>query len=81
VSGGRFEIIHVPVPGGGFIVRDNYAMPIPLIAGGSRFKYNRHQPHSRYYDTREDAIAVAMWLIERAAGYPPSRELVENPRF
>lgn len=31
--------------------------------------------------TREEAQAIVDWLTERAAGYPPSRELVENPRF
>lgn len=65
----RFTVICVPVPAGGYCVRDNRARPIPLIAFGQRFA-TRHQPHSRYYDTAEEAMAVACWLADRAARYP-----------
>jgi hypothetical protein len=78
---GRFHVKHVPVPAGGFIVEDRFALPIKrLIAteGGCTF-HTRHQPHSHYYETRAEAQAVADWLKERAAGYPWNPLMSEAP--
>lgn len=36
---------------------------------------------SQLYDTESDAMLVREWLEERAAGYPPNRVLVNEPRF
>lgn len=64
----RFEVIYVPVPQGGYCMRDNGTLRC-LAIGGQRYNTMRN-PHSSYYATREEASAIATWLVERAAGYP-----------
>lgn len=76
----RFRVKHVPVPEGGHIVCDTFALPVRLHAGGVLYnRYERHQPHSAYYASHEDAQAVADWLVERAAGYPYNPLMAEWP--
>lgn len=62
----RFEILHVPVPAGGYCVRDNNRWQ---RLWGIGYRTPRH-PTSGYYETREEAAALAKWLAERAARYP-----------
>jgi len=74
----RFIVKHVPVPAGGHIVADTFALPVRFHANGILHnRYERHQPHSRYYATHEEAQAVADWLTERAAGYPVNLVLAD----
>ena len=68
---GRFIVKHVAVPGTGWCVEDTFALPVRFHAGGQLFnRYERRQPHSAYYSTPLEALDVARWLTERAAGYP-----------
>lgn len=74
----RFVVKHVPVPAGGFIVADILALPVRLHADGVLYnRYERHQPHSHYYETRAEANTVRDWLEERAAGYPVNLVLAD----
>lgn len=73
---GRFTVGHVPVPEGGYLVRDGLLRPKPTRFG----RRSSWQPGaSAYYTTREDAEALAMWLRDRAAGYPFNLLLAEAP--
>lgn len=76
----RFHVKHVPVPGAGYIVCDTWALPVRLHADGVLYnRYERHAPHSHYYDTYEAAEAVATWLVDRVAGYPFNLALADSP--
>lgn len=70
----RFQVIRVPVPAGGYCVRDNNRLQRRWGLGFT----TKRQPHSSYYDTHADAAALAKWLAERAAGYPVNLALVEG---
>jgi hypothetical protein len=73
----RFQVIEVLDY---FVVRDNYALPIRLHADGELYDRNtRLQPHSGHYGTRQEAVEVARWLTERAAGYPYNMLMAEWP--
>lgn len=61
----RFEVVHVPVPDAGYIVRDNHSWPCKR-----RYRARTFQPHSQYYETAAEAQHVADWLADRAARYP-----------
>jgi hypothetical protein len=74
----RFQIIEVLDY---FVVRDNFALPVRLHADGQLYDRNtRLQPHSAHYATRQEAIEVAVWLTDRAAGYPFNMLMAEWPR-
>lgn len=76
----RFTIKCVPIPEGGFIVCDNFARPVRLHAGGKLYGPTvRHQPHSRYYETRAEADALVEWLEDRTHGYPYNLLMAEWP--
>jgi hypothetical protein len=78
--GARFKVKHVPVPGAGHIVEDTMALAVRLHAGGVLYnRYERHQPHSAYYETADEALAVANWLADRAANYPFNLLLSDTP--
>lgn len=76
----RFHVKHVAVPGAGYIVCDTWALPVRLHVGGVLYNRDtRHPPHSAYYDDPADALDVALWLTERAAGYPWNPALWDGP--
>lgn len=76
----RFVVCHVPVPDGGYCVRDTWALPVRLHARGVLYnRYERRSPHSSYYAAEDEAIAVAQWLTERAAGYPYNPLMAAHP--
>lgn len=70
----RFQIVHVPIAGAGYCVRDNNRWQRRWGQGYT----TPHLPHSSYYDTREEAVALAKWLAERATGYPVNLMLCEG---
>lgn len=63
----RFTVGQVPVPQGGYLVRD-----ARLRSRHTRFGWRSPwmPGASAYYATREEAELLAAWLRDKAAGYP-----------
>jgi hypothetical protein len=66
----------------GFFVKDQGRSLYQRInppTGNSTRPFRPVTPASQYYATRQEAIEVAVWLIDRAAGYPYNTLMAEWP--